>query len=118
MITTNLAEKLITIEIPVSIPSLNTLYRTGMRGRVYKSDAAREFEQFCRRFKRRELLSTPFRMEIDLGVSRMCDIDNRLKVLLDALESVVYVNDNQCYSLTATRTIRPGSAHTTVRIYY
>lgn len=90
-------------------PSLNRLYRT-CRSVVYKTDEARTFEQLVK-FEGRDC--TPFNGAVALTVvlyrpTRTGDIDNYSKLLLDALQGVIYDNDKQVCDL---RNIKAHDKH-------
>lgn len=86
-----------TIVLPV--PCLNTVYRA-FEKRVYKSAKAKLFDQYVKdTFKRATLMKGPLIAEIRFYIDRDCDIDSKLKVLLDSLEGVIYENDSQIEEL-------------------
>jgi len=71
-------------------------------GRVYKSKEAEEYTKAIGSHVRRAGLEEPFERHVMLRVSGEmvmaragCDLDDRFKVLLDALQGHVFVNDEQ-----------------------
>lgn len=86
----------LTLPLP---PSANRYWRYG-RGRVYPSPEAEQYKQTVARLGLAAQVR-PFRGPCRLTVlrfwfaSRRRDIDSGIKVLLDALQGVAYVNDRQ-----------------------
>lgn len=95
---------LIDVMIDKPITRLNALYHTNRHGKFYKSREAKEFERFMKGLVHvDEAWQGKVRVEVEMRVRRDCDIDSRLKVLLDALENIVYLNDSQIYELIVTK---------------
>lgn len=89
---------IITIEKP--IPCLNTIYKTSRHNHIYKSSKAKEFCEYIKQnFKQEKLIETSIKMKIDFYINRDCDIDAKLKVALDSLNNVVYIDDKQIFQL-------------------
>jgi len=93
-------------------PPLNACYRPTMRGghySIYKSKEAKEWQEYCGLTVNKYLLDhklevdldkkDKFALEVDLYLKRDRDIDSSLKLLLDALEGQIYVNDKQVTEL-------------------
>jgi crossover junction endodeoxyribonuclease RusA len=85
-------------------PSSNRYWRN-WRGRMVISTAARAYK---RNVKLIHIKQKPFESDVRVLVSvyrprRMGDLDNSLKVLLDALKGIAFVDDKQVASLHAFR---------------
>ena len=101
---------MLTLDLPFP-PTLNTYYRAfqgrvllSKKGRQYKEDVLAHVLQQCR--GRPEIMLGRLRVEIYLHfpTRRQCDVDNRIKATLDALENAgVYENDSQVDHLTVVR---------------
>lgn len=91
------------LELPYP-PSANRYWRV-WRGRAVKSDEAREYQAKVRRlYARARPLAGP--VSVTLEVYRPIkrgDLDNSLKVTLDALKGVAFLDDAQVKRLTATQ---------------
>lgn len=92
-------------------PSANRYWRV-WRGRMVKSEAAREYQQNAklsllagwRQSEWQKAFAGPVRVEIDVyRPTKRGDLDNSIKVLLDALKGVAFVDDDQVVELTAAR---------------
>jgi crossover junction endodeoxyribonuclease RusA len=92
-------------------PSANRWWRK-WKNRMVLSDEARAYKEGVwahvltrRRFPRRQpLWAGPVEVTLDWYRSRKAgDLDKRIGVALDALQGVVYVNDNQIVRLVANR---------------
>jgi crossover junction endodeoxyribonuclease RusA len=89
-------------------PSSNRYWRTvisGNRALTFVSDEAKQYKRFVKDIAG---LDTPIYSEISVTVKifrpqRSGDLDNRLKVLFDALQGVVYANDSQIVEIHAFR---------------
>jgi crossover junction endodeoxyribonuclease RusA len=93
----------ITLTLPVP-PSVNR-YWTYQRGRVYTSDEARAYKQevalLCRHV---EKLRGAVAMNISVYRPRKAgDLDNYLKVLLDALNGILYEDDSAIVEICCFR---------------
>lgn len=90
------------LEVP---PSANRYWRTTRNGRVYKSKQAKQYTETVR-WQLRAAGITPTQRDVALRVKvyrkqRRGDLDNFNKVLLDAMQDIVYVDDNQVKELHA-----------------
>jgi len=111
-------ESCLLLELPFP-PSLNTYYRN-VRGRTLLSAKGREYKQDVLAHVLTACKGTPRsmtgRLKVDIQLHfptrRMCDIDNRPKAILDALEEAgVFDNDSQVDVLTVERReVRKGGA--------
>lgn len=85
-------------------PSANRYWRHG-RGRVYKTDEARRYQEaaaWCAKLAGATIHDGAVGLELRFyRPERRGDLDNRVKILLDALEGVLYVNDKQIRELHA-----------------
>ncbi len=93
-------------------PSVNSLYRTIVRGRIampIKTAAYRDYEGEVRRLFLEEL-KEPFARDLRVAVTihvyrpqKRGDLDNTLKALLDVLHSIAFENDDQVIEIHAYR---------------
>lgn len=93
-------------------PATNRYYRN-FRGRMVMSDLGRQYKRSVELLAAREcrrIDDLPFPVTTPLTVSihwhrgrRAGDLDGRFKVVLDALQGTVYVNDSQIVELNARR---------------
>lgn len=84
-------------------PSANRYWRS-FRGRVVKSAAAKAYQAGVRLTHRADPVTGP--VAVSLAVyrpARRGDLDNSIKVLLDALKGVAFVDDAQVVAIYATR---------------
>ena len=97
--------KSVTVTLPVP-GSANTNWRMG-NGRMYKSAGSRSYraliEPICRKALRK-----PFARPVSVQViwyraRKSGDLDNRLKVLLDSINGMLYEDDSQIYYIEAER---------------
>jgi len=94
----------ISLILPIP-PSSNRYWRIDRRGFVYLSEEAKAYK--------RDLafiagIKTPIYSEVKVSVKvyrpqRSGDLDNRLKILLDALQGVVFASDKQVSEIHAYR---------------
>lgn len=90
-------------------PPTANLYWRVFRGRPVKSAKARDYQRTVALLAKSQLGTTkPLEGDVSVVVSvyrprKVGDLDNTLKVLLDALKGVVYVDDSQVAELVATR---------------
>lgn len=89
-------------------PSVNAMYRRGRGYGIYKTKEAKLWIESCKEIIKKK---QPYKNEVDVSVNfyfkrTNCDIDSRLKALLDVLEDCcVYENDRQIYSLLVNKYI-------------
>ena len=105
--------KKIVIEVPDIPPSVNHAYGTNFKtGARYLKSAGRKFQELvawhCLAFVKPGILFQKERLKVEIEVyfdnKRRCDLDNRLKVLLDALEYArVLKDDSQIDDLRIVR---------------
>jgi crossover junction endodeoxyribonuclease RusA len=92
-----------TITLPYA-PSANRYWRK-WRGRIVKSDEARQYQHDAGNLARQagvELLTGAVGLELRFyRPQRRGDLDNRLKVLVDALQGVLYTDDKQVKEIHA-----------------
>lgn len=87
-------------------PSSNRYWRHGGNGKVYRSDEANAYLQ---EVSYALIGLTPFEnCEVEVKAifyfgRKQGDLDNRLKILLDALQGRAYVNDKQISTILAYR---------------
>ena len=95
------------IRLVLPVPPSAGLYWRIARGRIVKTAAARAYQQGV---KLRALaqgcrpISGPLAVTVQwFRAARRGDLDNQLKVVLDALQGAAYRNDNQIVELHAYR---------------
>lgn len=92
-----------TISLPYPI-SANRYWRN-WQGRMVKSDEARKYQTgagWCAKAAGAELIDGDVGIELRLfRPQRRGDLDNRIKVLLDALQGIAYDDDGQIVELHA-----------------
>lgn len=84
------------IEIPLP-PSANVYWRWSKRG-PHRSKAAREYVKKVRHLYAPQPMTGRVAVRLDVFLCRG-DLDNRIKVTLDALKGVTYIDDRQVGSL-------------------
>jgi crossover junction endodeoxyribonuclease RusA len=93
-------------------PSANRYWRHG-RGRTYKSDDARQYQEaaaWCAKLAGATLHDGAVGLELRFyRPERRGDLDNRIKVLLDALQGVLYLDDKQVKELHAYLSDMPAN---------
>ncbi len=96
------------------VPSVNKYYRHTRDGRHYISQEGKAFKErlgWMARAKKVECTDQPVELVFIWYCKKGCrggDIDNRLKVILDALEGIVYKNDKQVVKITAQKVLNAG----------
>jgi crossover junction endodeoxyribonuclease RusA len=100
------------IEIVINLPtppSVNRLWRSG-RGRVFRSASytnwirAADAELMARRQRPKKRIEGPFEAHVTLSRKVRGDVDNRVKAVLDFLQSREIIrNDSDCQRLTVER---------------
>jgi len=108
--------KIITIIGDRRIPSKKNLMRVGRR-RVYKDPAVSEFEAYLQDLARAEMLDSqtemmtgPVHFSIDIVYpdKRRRDLQNCFASVCDALNGIVYEDDSQITSISATKRVEKG----------
>ena len=101
-------------------PSANVYWRMG-KGRIYVSDEAADYKEDVAKMSRQQGLKEP--LEGDVAVMfrfyrarRSGDLDNKLKVLIDALKGIAYADDKQITELHAYRFDDPKNPRVEVEI--
>lgn len=93
--------------ITLAYPPSSNRYWRSFRGRVVRSDEASDFKRVVGRacaVARLRPLTGPVSVVLKLYRPRRAgDLDNRIKVLLDALQGFVFENDSQVVELHAYR---------------
>lgn len=94
---------MITIELPLP-PSSNRYWRN-FRGRMVVSDEARAYKLqagWLAVAAGAQILEGALSLSIDVYRARKAgDLDNKLKVLLDSLQGILYKNDSQIVEIHA-----------------
>ena len=97
------------IEIEGKIPSVNRYYRHTKQGHHYISKEGRDFKEklsWLAKAKKVQPTSEPVELHLYWYCKKACnggDLDNRLKVVLDALEGIIYKNDKQVVRISAEK---------------
>ena len=113
----------ITLTLPEP-PSANVYWRS-FKGRVVKSKEARDYQtavhllaaQHVKRGMFPFPAGTPVRVTLDWFRGRRAgDLDNRIKVCLDALSRAVYADDDQIVEIVARRHDAPKQGRLDVTI--
>jgi crossover junction endodeoxyribonuclease RusA len=88
-------------------PSINATYKTNRKGGFYKSQEAKDWTEACQWEVRKHYKHSPLTSQIYLGIDFMQkmnrDIDNGLKLIIDALQGLVYDNDRQVVHLNVRK---------------
>lgn len=92
----------ITLKLPLP-PSANKYWTYG-NGRVYTSTEALAYKAEVRTFTKCDMLSGDVVLNLTVFRPRKAgDLDNYLKIMLDALQGVLYENDKQVVEIHAYR---------------
>ena len=113
-------ELFVTLDIIQPIPTLNKLYRTNKHNIIYKSADAKLFDSYIKTtFKQDNVFDGKMKLDITFYINRDSDIDSKLKVLLDAFQDVIYVNDIQIYEITVRKELVKGKSNvkTIIKFY-
>lgn len=94
----------ITLDMP---PSANRYWRRGLNGNTYVSDEAEDYKAEvhlrCLRARIRPL-DGPLAITMRVYRARRSgDLDNRIKIVLDALQGIAYTDDKQITEIHAYR---------------
>ena len=97
------------ISLTLDVPPSSNLYWRCWRSRMVRSELARAYcNKVYIQARNRHVKPFDWRVPVVVTVTwfraiRAGDLDNRLKVLLDAMQGVAYENDNQVVELHAFR---------------
>ena len=88
-------------------PSVNSIYLRSKHGGIYLSQRARVFKEQIEKITK-DLIQQPFdgsiKLEVHFSVKRKrLDLDNMLKVLCDAMNNIVYKDDNQIMEISCKK---------------
>ena len=113
--------KKLKIVLTGKIPSANRYWRHGRRGNVNivrTSKEAKAFKEYVKlsyfsqnRGAARVMLEGSVKIKIFWFCSAKCnggDLDNKIKILLDAMEGCVYRNDNQVVKIESSKIMHSG----------
>lgn len=93
--------------LPLLPPSVNVLYKRTKTGRIYLNPDVIEFKAKVKEFIELEQIQKhKGKVFIDIsfcGCRKNSDIDNMLKVLLDSMNDLVYIDDKYIYRLVVTK---------------
>ena len=108
----------LTLPLP---PSANRYWRVGHHGRLHVSIEAQAYKQGVRLRALTNGLKKPLAGPVvaSFGIfraRRSGDLDNRLKVILDALKGIAFEDDSQIVELHARRYDDPENPRVEVRI--
>lgn len=88
-------------------PSANRYWRTRRDGRIYVSPEADDYKtqvELLARSQGARLLTGEIEIEFKVYRKRKSgDLDNRIKILCDGLQSIVFADDSQIVKITAER---------------
>lgn len=102
-------------------PPTANLYWRVWRGRAVKSKKAREYQRkvaLLAKSRARQPIIGPVGVHVDVyRPAKRGDLDNTLKVLLDALKGIAYADDSQVVSLHACRHEDPDSPRAEVFVW-
>ena len=106
-------------ELPASV---NAIWRVSKNHGVYKTSEAKDFQgRLADELAMHYVGDLPFEDKVSVRIHlakadrREFDVDNRLKLILDALQdSGVIKNDNQIYSLKVTKAIGKRATLTSI----
>lgn len=93
------------VELPLP-PSLNRLYRKSRYGHIYKVEEGKQYDRDARlvvkntAFDPDKVVSAKVDIDVVFKNKKHPDLDNLLKVLLDALQGCLYKNDNNINQLS------------------
>lgn len=109
-----------TVTLPVP-PSANIYWRTTRDGRTYVSKEARDYKELAARLAAvkgmRPIRGVDVEVHIDwFRERRVGDLDNRLKVIFDALKGVAYTDDKQIAAIDARRFDDPKNPRIVVQV--
>jgi len=92
----------VTLELPVP-PSANEYWQYS-RGHVYTSQVARDYKRAVSLLIPRQVMSGEVCLNISVYRARKIgDLDNYLKIMLDALKGILYHDDNQIIEIHSFR---------------
>ena len=98
------------LRLPIP-PSANDYWTYG-RGRVFTSQEAADYKNEVRTFTRCEILTGDVVLNLTVFRPRKSgDLDNYLKIMLDAWQGVLYENDKQIVEIHAYRDDNPEDPH-------
>jgi Holliday junction resolvase RusA-like endonuclease len=120
------SNKKITLDMPLRLVSTNSAYATTKRsGRVFCTSKARAFKKTVhnlavRQCKQGGWKTTDARVKVRVLLTfpdrKRRDVDN-IKLLLDAMEGVVYNDDCQIFELSIKKQIIKHSSHIRVTVW-
>lgn len=102
-------------------PSLNAYLRTTRQGRIYKTEEAKAYQMKVKLLALTAGIRPIEKDEVCVMLSvfrpqRRGDLDNSLKVLLDALNGVAYTDDGQIGELIVARFEDPANPRVTLTV--
>lgn len=83
-------------------PTTNSSFKVG-RGRFYETHTYKDYKLMVRAKVQPKPLKGSVKLQVDFYIKRDCDIDGRLKCLLDALNGIYYDDDRQITELIVTK---------------
>ena len=110
---------MIQFELDCVPPSLNSMYRK-FRNRVVLSQQAKDFKQLIADSVSDNFTGLSGKLHLQVTFmfadNRKRDIDNYLKVLLDAMKGILFQDDDQIFSMQVTKHIGCESPKTSITI--
>lgn len=97
-------------------PSVNALYNKSKYGHIYKCKKAKDFEKKVKdKFKNGNFIlcsKVPIKLYIEFNLKcnvKKIDLDNMLKITLDSLNGLLYVDDSLIFELQCIKTFNNES---------
>jgi crossover junction endodeoxyribonuclease RusA len=110
----------VTLDLPYPISS-NRYWRK-FRNKMVLNPEAKEYRQEVYLLAKRVMKEEPTKNRVGVRMlirrpARRRDLDNHQKVIFDALQGAVYVNDSQIFKLEADMVDRPKDPGVTVTVW-
>ena len=98
-------------------PTVNTIWRKGRNGTTYLTEQARRFKAKVQaQIPRMERVTGDCKVRVDVQfpTRRRCDLDNYLKIVMDAMNGFVYLDDSQINEIHATKSYSKNEPFTRI----
>ena len=115
-------QEVISLRIDGHIPSVNRYWRHTRQGHHYISKEGKEFKaklQWLARETQVAKTKQPVKLILRWHCTKKCrgaDLDNKLKVVLDALEGIAYEDDKQVIHIDAKKIMHSESDYAEIRV--
>ncbi len=115
-------QEVISLRIDGYIPSVNRYWRHTRQGHHYISRDGKEFKaklQWLARAAQVAKTQQPVKLILRWHCTKKCrgaDLDNKLKVILDALEGIAYEDDKQVIHIDAKKIMHSESDYAEIRV--